>query len=292
MEHQKYFRSEDGSYVVERINVREDGTCFVHALWAVGIPLTKGKENIDGAEARRRFFLDEIYGQGGVGDHPKCREDGEFLGSPELSQLKDGQLYLTFDGRVARSKKNRNSYPALAINPNRIHCSCGKEFDLPRIVGELLKKARKVKEVKHAQHSSVAHLSSRTRRGTEGRGGEPVKQESKVEEEIAWSPLCPAKKYPTFFLIHYEMGIEKGTSQHWEGARLWRRTEVQGGVRKKFADKIRRFMESATCKVEEVREMTPLEFKELIEKWPLAIALPNKGQKRALPSVDGGEISD
>jgi hypothetical protein len=297
MEQQKYFRSEDGSYVVERINVREDGTCFVHALWAVGIPLTKGKENLDGAEARRRVFLDEVYGQEGVGDHPKCREEGEFLGSLELARLKDGQLYLTFDGSVARSNKYPNSYPALAINPNRIHCSEGKEFGLPCLVGEHLRKERKVVEEQQAQLLSVASISSRTRRRTGGRG-EKKGEEANVDPAApqpaaAWAPVCLDKKYPTFFLIHYAQGIEGGRSQHWEGARLWRREVGQGGVRKPFEKShIKRYFESATRKVEEVKEMTPLEFKELIEKWPLVLPKPIKGQKRALPSVDGGEISD
>jgi hypothetical protein len=288
MEQQKYFKSEDGSYVIERLAVREDGTCFVHALWAVGIPLTKGKENMHGAGARRRVFLDKVYGQGAVGDHPKCREVGEFLGSLELAQLKDGQLYLTFDGTVARSNKCPNSYPALAINPNRIHCSEGKEFDLPCLVGEHLRKERKVVEEQQAKLSSVEAISSRTRRRTGGRGEKKGEEENKY-----WIPKFPEKKYAVFFLIHYAQGIEGGRSQHWEGARLWRREVGQGGVRKPFEKShIKRYFESATRKVEEVKEMTPLEFKELIEKWPLVLPKPIKGQKRALPSVDGGQISD
>jgi hypothetical protein len=41
-----------------------------------------------------------------------------------------------------------------------------------------------------------------------------------------------------------------------------------------------------------VREMTPLEVKELMLKWPLVLPNPIKGMKRALPIVNGGDISD
>jgi hypothetical protein len=277
----KYFWAKDGSFGLERKEVKKDGTCFAHALWEVGSPFTVGKEAMTTSKQRRCTLLDEVYGQGGVGLNSRCRENGEFLGSEELKKLNDGAIYFAFEGGVARSDKLANSYGALALHPMAICCSKGEELDLPCLAGQLLGARRR--EV------GQGGVSTRTRSKKceeEKDGGE--------EKKKGWNPKLPEKKYPVFFLIHYAQGTEQGTSQHWEGARLWRRKVGQGGVRKRFY-KGNRTAVFERCDVEEVREMTPLEVKELMNKWPLVLPDPNpgkRGQKRALPSIDGGQISE